>query len=195
MDSYAEQRAQMAIYDLVNSENVRAFEIARAVDQANSGGGDKESGAGGCVQGDESNAAACQSGHHRIRRSHERLESNGHLEEGSTPPLLSDLLLHLRLGDIVARARLLSSPSRSGGEILQSWIEGLCWIAALLRPRTFFAGRVTDFWFGSLPLGGEGRGGGFLGGSNPFSARAIVSTTPWIFSSSSWLRKRMMLKP
>jgi ABC-type cobalamin/Fe3+-siderophores transport system ATPase subunit len=32
MDDYSEQRAQMAIYDLVNSENVRAREIARAVD-------------------------------------------------------------------------------------------------------------------------------------------------------------------
>ena len=33
MDDYASQRAQMAIYDLVNSENVRAREITRAVDQ------------------------------------------------------------------------------------------------------------------------------------------------------------------
>ncbi len=33
MDDYAEQRAQMAIYDLVNSENVRAREITRAVDE------------------------------------------------------------------------------------------------------------------------------------------------------------------
>ncbi len=32
MDDYSEQRAQMAIYDLVNSENVRAREITRAVD-------------------------------------------------------------------------------------------------------------------------------------------------------------------
>ncbi len=32
MDNYSEQRAQMAIYDLVNSENVRAREITRAVD-------------------------------------------------------------------------------------------------------------------------------------------------------------------
>ena len=32
MDDYSQQRAQMAIYDLVNSENVRAREIARAVD-------------------------------------------------------------------------------------------------------------------------------------------------------------------
>lgn len=32
MDSYSHQRTQMAIYDLVNSENVRAREIARAVD-------------------------------------------------------------------------------------------------------------------------------------------------------------------
>jgi len=32
-DDYAQQRAQMAIYDLVNSENVRARGIARAVDQ------------------------------------------------------------------------------------------------------------------------------------------------------------------
>ncbi|KAA8713164.1 ATP-binding cassette domain-containing protein [Pseudomonas cannabina] len=31
-DEYSEQRAQMAIYDLVNSENVRAREITRAVD-------------------------------------------------------------------------------------------------------------------------------------------------------------------
>lgn len=35
MDDYAEQRAQMAIFDLVNSENVRAREITRAVDQHN----------------------------------------------------------------------------------------------------------------------------------------------------------------
>lgn len=35
MDSYSEQRAQMAIYDLVNSENVRAREITRAVDAKN----------------------------------------------------------------------------------------------------------------------------------------------------------------
>jgi ABC-type molybdenum transport system ATPase subunit/photorepair protein PhrA len=35
MDDYAHQRAQMAIYDLVNSENVRAREITRAVDQRN----------------------------------------------------------------------------------------------------------------------------------------------------------------
>jgi ABC-type cobalamin/Fe3+-siderophores transport system ATPase subunit len=33
MDDYAHQRAQMAIYDLVNSENVGAREITRAVDQ------------------------------------------------------------------------------------------------------------------------------------------------------------------
>lgn len=33
MDNYAQQRAQMAIYDLVNSENVRARAIAHAVDQ------------------------------------------------------------------------------------------------------------------------------------------------------------------
>ncbi|OUE39645.1 hypothetical protein BZY95_16435 [Billgrantia desiderata SP1] len=33
MDDYSEQRAQMAIYDLVNSENVRAREITRAVDE------------------------------------------------------------------------------------------------------------------------------------------------------------------
>jgi len=32
MDEYSEQRAQMAIYDLVNSENVRAREITRAFD-------------------------------------------------------------------------------------------------------------------------------------------------------------------
>lgn len=32
MDDYSQQRAQMAIYDLVNSENVRAREIMRAVD-------------------------------------------------------------------------------------------------------------------------------------------------------------------
>jgi len=32
MDNYSEHRAQMAIYDLINSENVRAREIARAVD-------------------------------------------------------------------------------------------------------------------------------------------------------------------
>ncbi|WP_252273946.1 AAA family ATPase [Pseudomonas subflava] len=32
MDDYSEQRAHMAIYDLVNSENVRAREITRAVD-------------------------------------------------------------------------------------------------------------------------------------------------------------------
>lgn len=32
MDDYSQQRAQMAIYDLVNSENVRAREITRAVD-------------------------------------------------------------------------------------------------------------------------------------------------------------------
>lgn len=32
MDDYSQQRAQMAIYDLVNSENLRAREIARAVD-------------------------------------------------------------------------------------------------------------------------------------------------------------------
>lgn len=32
MDDYSEQRAQMAIYDLVNSENVRARDITRAVD-------------------------------------------------------------------------------------------------------------------------------------------------------------------
>lgn len=32
MDSYSHQRTQMAIYDLVNSENVRAREIAQAVD-------------------------------------------------------------------------------------------------------------------------------------------------------------------
>ncbi len=32
MDEYSQQRAQMAIYDLVNSENVRAREITRAVD-------------------------------------------------------------------------------------------------------------------------------------------------------------------
>lgn len=32
MDTYAEQRAQIAIYDLVNSENVRARKIMRAVD-------------------------------------------------------------------------------------------------------------------------------------------------------------------
>jgi ABC-type cobalamin/Fe3+-siderophores transport system ATPase subunit len=35
MDDYAEQRAQMAIYDLVNSENERARGITRAVDQRN----------------------------------------------------------------------------------------------------------------------------------------------------------------
>ncbi|MFC6631838.1 AAA family ATPase [Microbulbifer taiwanensis] len=35
MDDYAEQRAQMAIFDLVNSENVRAREITRAVDAKN----------------------------------------------------------------------------------------------------------------------------------------------------------------
>ncbi|WP_397568348.1 AAA family ATPase [Schlesneria sp. T3-172] len=33
MDDYAPQRAQMAIYDLVNSENVRARDITRAVDE------------------------------------------------------------------------------------------------------------------------------------------------------------------
>ena len=32
MDDYSEQRAKMAIYDLVNAENVRAREITRAVD-------------------------------------------------------------------------------------------------------------------------------------------------------------------
>jgi ABC-type cobalamin/Fe3+-siderophores transport system ATPase subunit len=32
MDDYSQQRAQMAIYDLVNSENVRARDITRAVD-------------------------------------------------------------------------------------------------------------------------------------------------------------------
>lgn len=32
MDDYSQQRAQMAIYDLVNYENVRAREITRAVD-------------------------------------------------------------------------------------------------------------------------------------------------------------------
>ncbi len=36
MDDYSQQRAQMAIYDLVNSENVRAREITRAVDAKNS---------------------------------------------------------------------------------------------------------------------------------------------------------------
>lgn len=66
MDDYGQQRAQMAIYDLVNSENVRAREIARAVDQHNSDEVTKRA-AGGCVHGDESNAAACQSGHYRIR--------------------------------------------------------------------------------------------------------------------------------
>ena len=35
MDEYAQQRAQMAIYDLVNSENLRAREIARAADNKN----------------------------------------------------------------------------------------------------------------------------------------------------------------
>lgn len=35
MDDYSEQRAQMAIYDLVNSENVRAREITRAVETRN----------------------------------------------------------------------------------------------------------------------------------------------------------------
>ncbi|WP_214346372.1 AAA family ATPase [Pseudomonas congelans] len=35
MDDYSQQRAQMAIYDLVNSENVRAREIAKAVDAKN----------------------------------------------------------------------------------------------------------------------------------------------------------------
>lgn len=35
MDDYSQQRAQMAIYDLVNSENVRAREITRAVDENN----------------------------------------------------------------------------------------------------------------------------------------------------------------
>lgn len=35
MDDYSQQRAQMAIYDLVNSENVRAREITRAVDAKN----------------------------------------------------------------------------------------------------------------------------------------------------------------
>jgi ABC-type cobalamin/Fe3+-siderophores transport system ATPase subunit len=35
MDDYAQQRAQMAIYDLVNSENLRARSIAKAVDQNN----------------------------------------------------------------------------------------------------------------------------------------------------------------
>lgn len=33
MDEYSQQRAQMAIYDLVNSENMRAREIARAFDE------------------------------------------------------------------------------------------------------------------------------------------------------------------
>lgn len=37
MDEYAQQRAQMAIYDLVNSENLRAREITRAVDRGNAG--------------------------------------------------------------------------------------------------------------------------------------------------------------
>lgn len=36
MDDYSQQRAQMAIYDLVNSENMRARRIARAVDANNS---------------------------------------------------------------------------------------------------------------------------------------------------------------
>jgi ABC-type cobalamin/Fe3+-siderophores transport system ATPase subunit len=35
MDDYSYQRAQMAIYDLVNSENVRARKIARAADNKN----------------------------------------------------------------------------------------------------------------------------------------------------------------
>ncbi|WP_447043016.1 AAA family ATPase [Vreelandella sp. H-I2] len=35
MDDYSNERAQMAIYDLVNSENMRAREIARAVDAKN----------------------------------------------------------------------------------------------------------------------------------------------------------------
>jgi ABC-type cobalamin/Fe3+-siderophores transport system ATPase subunit len=35
MDEYSNQRAQMAIYDLVNSENVRARKIAQAVDARN----------------------------------------------------------------------------------------------------------------------------------------------------------------
>lgn len=35
MDDYSEQRAQMAIYDLISSENVRAREITRAVDAKN----------------------------------------------------------------------------------------------------------------------------------------------------------------
>lgn len=35
MDEFAQQRPQMAIYDLVNSENLRAREITRAVDQHN----------------------------------------------------------------------------------------------------------------------------------------------------------------
>lgn len=37
MDDYSQQRAQMAIYDLVNSENVRAREIAKAVDAKSNG--------------------------------------------------------------------------------------------------------------------------------------------------------------
>lgn len=37
MDDYSAQRAQMAIYDLVNSENVRAREITRAVDARKTG--------------------------------------------------------------------------------------------------------------------------------------------------------------
>jgi ABC-type cobalamin/Fe3+-siderophores transport system ATPase subunit len=37
MDEYAQQRAQMAIYDLVNSENVRSRKIARAVDAKSEG--------------------------------------------------------------------------------------------------------------------------------------------------------------
>jgi hypothetical protein len=45
--------------------------------------------------------------------------------------------------------------------------------------------RGGKFWFGSLPLGGEGRGGGVFWGSVHFKARAIVPTAPWILSSSS----------
>lgn len=41
MDDYSGQRAQMAIYDLVNSENVRAREITRAVDAKKAGEVDK----------------------------------------------------------------------------------------------------------------------------------------------------------
>lgn len=47
MDEYSQQRAQMAIYDLVDSENVRAREIARAFDAKNADDIDRLSAKGG----------------------------------------------------------------------------------------------------------------------------------------------------